>query len=316
LADHPGIFSNKSLASNNSADGLVSGFFGEQIQPHQSQPHPASASGYPSTHNSIDLYQPRPATAPVFNSRTLEQMLPPKRQLPFPISTPAKRARKGTVNPDVNDEGDLAKSYPHSPLPDLGRLRTCVSDAVSGMESMSQVSGSSAAPVPLKKVKRVAASRMSRPRAPKKQQAKAPAEKASKAAKEGDSVPSVEQLFKQTEDHSMDTIETPATIDTQALLSRVEATRRYQNIELPKFSRKPDPPLETSTPSSQARKCNCCRLRKGKVRSVKLLAMQYLLIVYSATEKTPVTGAPTSMSIARTTFPSDLIPRYRYPLHS
>src|ERR1700684_4068650 len=100
LADHPGMSSNKSFSLNSSADGLVSGYFGEQIQRHHTRSHPASALGYPSTHSSIDLYQPRPATAPVFDNRTLEQMLPPKRQLPFPIPTPAKKARKGTVKPD------------------------------------------------------------------------------------------------------------------------------------------------------------------------------------------------------------------------
>ena len=218
----------------------------------------------------IDLYQPRPSTAPVMESQTLSQMLPPKRELPFSNPAPKQKTRKNSSRFEgyQTDTDLVARTMLPAPLVGVSRLRDPAEAAASALENTSEVSVNSVATVPATKKKRVTASRAPKPRAPKKQTGKAPttkANKATEATKEKDMLPGVQQLLRETENLSHSTEETVAAIDTQALLSRVEAARPYQTIELPKCSQEAFAPPALSAPSSQTTKCNGCRVRKGKV---------------------------------------------------
>ena len=239
----------------------MSGYFANQSETHIVPPLSRSAD-FVNTSGGIDLYQPRPSTAPVGDSQYLSRMLPPKRELPFPTSPPRKRAKK-TSSQKKAASVDTGKTLP--PFPQFTDLKNLVSDAVSVMETTSQVSTQSAPTVPASKKKRAAASRTPHPRAPKKQPAKAPARQASKAPEENDDVPSVEQLLEIAREPLNKVEEAVNTIDTQALLLRAEATRPYRSIELPDASENQAASGEASLPSSQTRKCHTCRSRKGKV---------------------------------------------------
>lgn len=260
---------NDTPVMNNPASGLVSGYFAGQNQLHSLQPSTRSALDYVSAHCGIDLYQPRPSTAPAIESQSLSQMLPPKRELPFSNPALAKKFRKiPTCCERVQTDAELsAETLPPSPLPNFGKLSSPVLDAVSAKENTRE-RFATAVIVSATKGKRVAASRTPKPQALKKQQAKATAKKASKAGKEKDIVPSVEQLLKEADGHSKDAIENSATLDTQVLLSRAEATTLFQSIELPGIPKAPDPWSVLAALSSQARKCISCRSRKGKVRFI------------------------------------------------
>jgi hypothetical protein len=219
-----------------------------------------------SSYTPINLYQPRPSTAPVAESQDISLMLPPKRELPFSTSSSAKKPKKRPAkNEHSSTTGALDKFGSTSSLPNFIDLQTSISEAVSNMESASQISGNSAATVPAATKKRAAASRPTKPPVPKKQLAKAHSKIASKVVKEDNVVPSVEQLLEETQEPPGQQQEASTTIDTQALLSRAEATRPYQRIEMPILSEKIASQSEISAPSSQTRKCLVCMLRKGKV---------------------------------------------------
>jgi hypothetical protein len=219
-----------------------------------------------SSYTPINLYQPRPSTAPVAESQDISLMLPPKRELPFSTSSSAKKPKKRPAKSEHSSTtGALDKFGSTSSLPNFNDLQTSISEAVSNMESASQISGNSAATLPAATRKRAAASRPTKPRAPKKQPAKAPSKIASKLVKEDSVVPSVVQLLEETQEPPGQQQEASTTIDTQALLSRAEATRPYQSIEKPILSENIALQYEISAPSSQTRKCLVCMLRRGKV---------------------------------------------------
>lgn len=268
----------------NSTSGAVSGYFGGLEELHDLRPPQAVGLDYTGSPGRIDLYQPRPSTAPM-ESRTLSQMLPPKRELPFSIAAPTKKMRTTSAQigkVPANTELGASVLQPSS-LPDFSKLRSSFLDPVSALETTSEVSIMSAATVPTTKGKRVSATRVPKPRAPKKQQtkvpakvpAKAPVKKAAKAVEMTDLVPGVDQLFKETDNPSGDTMDFIPTIDTQALLSRVDAARLYESIELPELVNEVRSVLSNpSTASSQTRKCSRCRKRKGKVCCVPAIHNQ------------------------------------------
>jgi hypothetical protein len=260
---------NHSLGLEGTLNGLqsnrVSGYVSGLNDSHGVTPT-KSTMDFVSSYTPITLYQPRPSTAPVAESQDISLMLPPKRELPFSTSSSAKKPKKRPAKSEHSSTtGALDKFGSTSSLPNLNDLQTSISEAVSNMESASQISGNSAASVAATTKKRAAASRTTKPRAPKKQPAKAPSKIVSKVVKEDDVVPSVEQLLEETQKPPGQQQEASAAIDTQALLSRAEATRPYQSIEMPILSEKIASQSEISTASSQTRKCLVCTLRKGKV---------------------------------------------------
>ena len=272
----PGVLDNSRMSFNNGpvttglTSGVVSEYFGGQNEMHTHLPMEVSEPSYMGSRGRIDLYQPRPSTAPVMESQTLSQMLPPKRELPFSNPAPKQKTRKNSSRFEgyQTDTDLVARTMLPAPLVGVSRLRDPAEAAASALENTSEVSVNSVATVPATKKKRVTASRAPKPRAPKKQTGKAPttkANKATEATKEKDMLPGVQQLLRETENLSHSTEETVAAIDTQALLSRVEAARPYQTIELPKCSQEAFAPPALSAPSSQTTKCNGCRVRKGKV---------------------------------------------------
>jgi hypothetical protein len=257
------------------ASGAVSGYFGGLKELHSLRPPQAVGLEYVGSPGRIDLFQPRPSTAPMMESQSLSQMLPPKRELPFSIPAPTKKTRTNSAQIEkVHANTELGAPMLHASLPDCSKPRSSFLDAASATETTSEVSLISAATVPTTKGKHVSATRVPKPRAPKKQQtkvpakvlAKVPAKRAAKAVKMKDLVPGVDQLFKETDHPSREAMGFIPTIDTQALLSRVNATVLYESIELPELVNEVRSALSNpSTASSQTRKCSCCRTRKGKV---------------------------------------------------
>lgn len=246
--------------------GVVSGYFGGPIESQSFRPRQAVGLDYTGSHSRIDLYQPRPSTAPMLESQNPSYMLPPKRELPFSNPTAPKKTKTGPARL-VQEDTELAASLPpSSSLQDSSKLKTSVSDAVSAIQATSELSLKSAVTVPATKGKRAIVSKgpskVPKPRAPKKQPSKVPMKRAAKVMTEKDVVPGVNQLFQEIKD----TMDTVPTIDTQALLARVDATRLYQSIELPEAPKETVPALtDMSPPSSQTQKCSGCRTRKGKV---------------------------------------------------
>jgi hypothetical protein len=259
---------NNAPPSMGPASGLVSEYFGKL--PNQPSLYPQQEVGlsYMASPGPIDLYQPRPSTAPTIISNNPSYMLPPKRELPFSNPAATKKMKSSSaLLAEIQDDTDSgASKHPSSSLPDFGKLRRSALDAVLATETKSEVSTISAATAPATKGKRATTAKAPKPRAPKKQPAKAPAKKAAKAVKEKDIVPGINQLLKETSDQSKNTVVLPPTIDTQDLLARVDATRLYESIEKPELLKEVIATVsEISPPSSQAKKCICCRTRKGKV---------------------------------------------------
>lgn len=219
-------------------------------------------------------------------------MLPPRRELPFPKTSSAKKGKKRPAKNEANSaDSGLNKSGSSLSLPDFRHLKNPMSDAASNMESASHVSGKSAATVPATTKKRLAAYKTTKSSVPKKQPAKAPSNRASKAEQEEDIMPSFEILLEESQEVSPQQPEAAATIDTQALLSRAEATRPHQSIELPTMYENQGSQSEDSAPNSQMRKCLTCRVRKGKVYLACLdRPVCLLLTISSVTEAAPATG--------------------------
>lgn len=253
----------------------------------------------------IDLYQPRPSTAPVMESQTLSQMLPPKRELPFsnPVQKQKSRKNSSRFEEDQTDSDLAARILQPAPLISSSRLGDTAMAGVSTMEDRSELSVNSVATVPATTRKRVPASRAPRPRAPRKQTVKPPptkVKKATEATKEKEMLPGVQQLLRETDDLPNSTEKTIDTIDTQALLSRAEAARPYQTIELPKCTQEAFRPSASAAPSSQTTKCNGCRVRKGKVCFCpSCWLVKCVLKVLSAMDETHVTGVSIKTLTAR-----------------
>lgn len=148
------------------------------------------------SYSPINLYKPRPSTAPVIDSQRLSEMLPPKRDLPFPKPVPKSEAKSSK-----------SKTLTSS-------LNTCGSQ---DLETQSE-------PI-MTKSKQVAVKK-GPPRVAKK-----PPRSRKKAASVRGKSPArtIEELLRRTPDSAEDVATLPKTIDTQALLARVEERQNMIN---------------------------------------------------------------------------------------
>jgi hypothetical protein len=168
-----------------------------------------SAPAATPNHLPVNLYEPRPSTAPVIESQGLSEMLPPKRDLPFSKPVP-RRESKGSKNKKPLSEIALAvlapKEYNDIPAP-------------SSRPSDTQEQETQSAP-PTAKSRRASAKKAP-PRITKKPTAPRSRKKAG-SLRGASPVPSVEELLKRSQESAKDVAKTSKTIDTQALLARVE----------------------------------------------------------------------------------------------
>lgn len=157
------------------------------------------------SHEHINLYEPRPSTAPVIESQELSDMLPPKRDLPFPKPVP-RRGSKASKSTKYTAKTALPKENDGIP-------------ASSSRPSTSQELETQSAP-PTAKSKRAPARKASA-RVTKKAAAPRVRKKAVSVL-EASPVPSVEELLKRSQESVKGVTTISKAIDTQALLDQVE----------------------------------------------------------------------------------------------
>jgi hypothetical protein len=178
----------------------------------------APATGF--SHPPINLYEPRPSTAPMIESQGLSEMLPPKRDLPFPKPIP-RSGTKASKN---------TKYMAEIVLPALAPKENNKIPATSSLPSDSQELETQSAP-PTAKVKRAPAKKTCA-RVTKKPAAPRSRKKAA-SMREASPVPSVEELLKRSQESAKGVITMSKTIDTQALLARVEERQAVVSCQNP-----------------------------------------------------------------------------------
>jgi hypothetical protein len=166
---------------------------------------PATTLNYPS----VNLYEPRPSTAPVIESQGLSEMLPPKRDLPFSKPVP-RRESKGSRNRKPISEITLAV---------LALKENKEIPVQSSQPSDTQELETQSAP-PTAKSRRALAKKAP-PRIAKKPTAPRSRKKAT-SLRGASPVPSVQELLTRSQVSAKDVATTSKTIDTQVLLARVE----------------------------------------------------------------------------------------------
>ena len=166
----------------------------------------------------INLYEPRPSTAPIEESQHLTDMLPPKRDLPFAIPV----SKDGSAS-SKKMKSSVKNSPPTNDPKEKGRIASAsVNDfrSVASQSSQLQELETQSAPTATAKAKRTPAKRTST------QGAKKPTASSSRkklASKEQETlVPSIEALLKRSENSAKNVAPMSKSIDTQILLAQVE----------------------------------------------------------------------------------------------
>ena len=160
------------------------------------------------SHQLINLYKPRPSTAPVIESQGLSDMLPPKRDLPFPNPVPGNRSKVL-----ITTKGTAETTLPVLAPKDANQFPASFIQPFNSQELETQSAPPTANPRkgPAKNAARVT----------KKPAATRPRKKAVRA-RPTSPIPSVEELLRRSQESAKDVTKLSTTIDTQALLARVE----------------------------------------------------------------------------------------------